>query len=452
MLSTARVVILIAVQLGLQPYVLGTAVAAKRRQGNSLTFLKRGRDVSDDDSALPPCSCNCCNVAPRRPDEVSAGVLVKCSANSVSDHSSDVCQSQCMASNNDHILSFSSGQVLDHQRFCFFECKPAEGKHSPVHTQCIDLEEEEAKQAVDKNGDALDPAFLYEHAAAPKRAALLGKAPAPAAAMTPAEASKLISDSAKQATDSGKAALATAGEVRDKEAVYAGKLNARLLSGKDPAAPRAFNAYGSVLDVHESAETAEAAAESAARAAKDAEEALEQARGAAWLRAHRAADEEVDRVRKEASEKREAMLNPPKTLRERAQEAATDASMPYLKQASIMVSVVHQYNETAMQLSEQGVHEVQQATALRIEAQELREKFNITENNVNPHDWDKLIASRKADLLLAEAKAHLMQAKFTSEQQTKVLGRMNYLHRAIPLYQQYAKAAAVSAARSVETR
>mmetsp|Transcript_16047 Transcript_16047/g.36805 ORF Transcript_16047/g.36805 Transcript_16047/m.36805 type:complete len:459 (-) Transcript_16047:15-1391(-) len=443
MSSTARIVILIAAQLGLLQEVIGTSVAAEVRQGRGLSFLRRGRDISDDDSDLPLCSCNCCNVAARRPDEVSTGVLVKCSANS--EHSSEVCQSRCVASSNDHILSYASGQVLDQQRFCFFECKPAEGKHSPIHTQCIDLEDEEAKQVVDGNGDALDPAFLYEQAAAQssRREVLLGKvsAPAPGPAMSAQAAGGIASQATNLSIASGSEALAVAKQLQENEEAEAAKLNARLASGKDPAAPAALNA-----DMHDAAETSEAAAAAATRAAKEAADALQQARDSAWTQAQRAADEEVDRLRREAAAKVHALTNPPKTLRERAAAAAADASMPFLRQASNMQAVVQQYNETAFQLNEEGVQELQKATALRMEAQELRDKFHITGSAVNLHDWDKLIASRKADLLLSEAKAHLMQAKFVSKQHNKVLGRMNYLEKSIPVYNQYAKSVAVSAA------
>mmetsp|Transcript_76015 Transcript_76015/g.180880 ORF Transcript_76015/g.180880 Transcript_76015/m.180880 type:complete len:466 (-) Transcript_76015:52-1449(-) len=413
-----------------------------RSQGSrGLSFLQQADDVGEEDPAeLPACSCNCCNVAARRPDEVFAGASIKCSLSS--DSQREACSHECVAPADDKILRFASEQVLDHQRYCFFECKPAEGVKSPLQTQCIALEASEAKQVVDKDGNALDPAIVYASSRQKQQSLIAAHAsPAPAPGVSPQAAATAAQAAGKHAKVASQAAFSVAARVRDKEASLAGSLWSRLQT-------MAFSAYGTVADIHESANTAEAAAESAAEAAASAAEALKQARASSWSKANIAADEAVVRTRQDASAKMQLMLDPPKTLRERAAEAAADASMPYLHEAANLQAVVGQYSDTAKQLAEQGMDEKEKAASLRMEAQQIRNAAGIVGagENIAVQDWDKRIANQKAELKLSEARAHLRQAEFLSQQRDKVLGRMHYAGRAIPLYKEYAEAAAVSGA------
>lgn len=53
-------------------------------------------------------------------------------------------------------------QVLDYQRFCFYECKPAKGIFSPPRTACVELDDIDVTRSLDKAGNAMDPATIYQ--------------------------------------------------------------------------------------------------------------------------------------------------------------------------------------------------------------------------------------------------------------------------------------------------
>lgn len=110
----------------------------------------------------PDCSCDCCDVVERRPDEYVAGAGVKCAPSD--QHSGDMCGEMCLPRANDLALAASSQGSVEYLRFCFFECKPAAGVESPVGTQCVVLEEAEQRQILDSQGNPSDPAILYDRA------------------------------------------------------------------------------------------------------------------------------------------------------------------------------------------------------------------------------------------------------------------------------------------------
>lgn len=113
---------------------------------------------SDGSSEEPPptCSCDCCDVTIRRPGEISFGAKVKCTPSS--QHTEDMCGAQCSPAKEDKILQ---DDIVDMQRFCFFECKPAAGAGAPVSSQCVALADEEVSKVIDPAGNPIDPAFLY---------------------------------------------------------------------------------------------------------------------------------------------------------------------------------------------------------------------------------------------------------------------------------------------------
>jgi len=126
---------------------------------------RRGaRRAAARDDGQPLCSCDCCSVAARRPDEIVASAAIKCAPSG--DHGADLCGEQglCSAAQDDRILRDTmEDQSVDYQRFCLFECKPAEGVESPVRTQCIDLELQDVGKVVDASGNPVDPAIVYAH-------------------------------------------------------------------------------------------------------------------------------------------------------------------------------------------------------------------------------------------------------------------------------------------------
>jgi len=109
-----------------------------------------------DDGPQPSCSCDCCNVVRRLPGEIQFGAGVKCIPSG--EHSTDMCDAQCSPSKEDKVLQ---EDVVDVERFCFFECKPATGNAAPVKSQCVAFTEDEAAKTIDQAGNPIDPAFLY---------------------------------------------------------------------------------------------------------------------------------------------------------------------------------------------------------------------------------------------------------------------------------------------------
>lgn len=164
---------------GLQTTAAETAstvdLGRRKRTGSSAATAGRGKtqldrrsraDVQGGDDQ-PTCSCDCCNVASRRPDEFVADASIKCVPSD--DHPRDQCGEFCsVASEDGNVVDHVLGQTaedgsLDYQRFCFFECKPASGTVSLAGTQCLALEPDEAEKVVDHSGNAVDPAIVYAH-------------------------------------------------------------------------------------------------------------------------------------------------------------------------------------------------------------------------------------------------------------------------------------------------
>jgi hypothetical protein len=75
-----------------------------------------------------------------------------------------MCSEQCSTSQDDKVLQ---EETVDSLRFCFFECKPAEGAAAPEESQCIAFTSAEAAHIVNPAGNAVDPAFLYSAATQP---------------------------------------------------------------------------------------------------------------------------------------------------------------------------------------------------------------------------------------------------------------------------------------------
>lgn len=335
--------------------------------------VARGADVVADD--VPACSCDCCDVITRRPDEIVNAVRVKCSPSH--GHSSDKCGEQCSLQDQDPVLGGASQNgVFDYQRFCFFECKPGDGSwtHSPPGTQCVALEEEESKHMLDARGNAVDPATLFGQDYKLVRTALLlstaqnrskasagaiAPAPAPRAAGTDDEPSpevigKIIEDVAKgrqQARDKKKLAQSSAQEAL--------RL-AMQFSKADPLGP--------IRRIEAAAERSQEAAERSRFVARKASQVARKAQRNGWEDALSAADVEVNRLRKEAEAKAKKDAIVPKHWREYAAEASAKASKKYLETVTQAQQVAQQWNLRASEAIE--------------ESQALSQKANEHKTNV----------------------------------------------------------------------
>jgi len=335
----------------------------------NLTAWRRARDISADD--LPSCSCDCCDVVNRSPGEVLNEVRVKCSPSS--GHSTDLCGELCAPSEEDAVLgSAAQNGMLDYQRFCFFECKPVDGRwrESPPGTQCVALEDAEAHHVLDAHGNAMDPATLFGLQGTFVRSALLstgkhlgevssaaGPAPAPQGAgadePSPEEVGKTIKEVAKgrqQAQDRQKAAQTAA-----KEAM---KLSAQI--GKsDPLA--------AIRTIENAADRSQKAAARSRYVARQAGKTASRGQRNAWEDALSAADVEINHMRQEARLKAEADAYVPKPWREYASEVAAKAAKPYLEPVRQAQQVAEQWNLRASEA-------VKEAKALHEQALQKHEE------------------------------------------------------------------------------
>uniref|UniRef100_A0A7S4QYQ3 Uncharacterized protein n=1 Tax=Alexandrium monilatum TaxID=311494 RepID=A0A7S4QYQ3_9DINO len=227
-----------------------------RRGGTALRRAHSGAGALAGYGDDPPsCSCDCCVVAERRPDEVVAGAGVKCVPSE--DHSSEACGEQCRPVADDTVLrTAAEDQILDYQRFCFFECKPAAGTTSFVGTGCLVLEPSEVRRVVDASGNAMDPAAVYGRAEGPRPAE---PAPALAARVEPPPPAGPRGQFAAERREEEPAALLAAGaELRGRHASAAVPGPAAAPSAASQALTQAFEDWGArAREAREQAEAAE---------------------------------------------------------------------------------------------------------------------------------------------------------------------------------------------------
>lgn len=103
---------------------------------------------------MAPCSCDCCSVAKRLPDEqVKFSDGTELSYTCIpppANEGTDTCPgTQCAASNSDAVLT-ASVETMDYQRFCAYKCKPST---ISIGTLCIRLPAAEAVKTVDESGN-----------------------------------------------------------------------------------------------------------------------------------------------------------------------------------------------------------------------------------------------------------------------------------------------------------
>eukprot|EP00930_Biecheleria_cincta_P026046 TRINITY_DN18425_c0_g1_i1.p1 TRINITY_DN18425_c0_g1~~TRINITY_DN18425_c0_g1_i1.p1 ORF type:complete len:426 (-),score=82.56 TRINITY_DN18425_c0_g1_i1:256-1533(-) len=281
--------------------------------------------------ATAPCSCECCSVVARRWDERTTGASVKCAR--ADGHSSETCSEQCTPTPGDKVLGFvAESQVLDYSRFCFYECKPADGVQSLVSTKCLALDSEEASRVVDSQGDPMDPAFLYakrpeeakkQRALADEAATLLRMGESG----DPQDVDR--ADAHETALDGRSAAQAAVKQIRK----TLGKLHSAEAAN---AIPDLSHSDDPLLLAGRSRSHAARAQELADKAEEDAEqsiEALKSGRNETWMAAMWSANKALNSMRR--TDYRLAIMHEtaPKPWRALASYASRAASAPYLQTA-----------------------------------------------------------------------------------------------------------------------
>lgn len=321
---------------------------------------------------LPSCSCDCCDVTERRPDEVLAGVRVKCTPSHT--HSSDVCGEQCSGSDGDPLLGDSAWRGLDYQQFCFYECKPADGVMSFVGTQCIAFDVAELNRISDGHGNPRDPATLYsgqpqvdfEHPC--NSAALLSKSHTVKAGSEPA-AAEFSAEKAKEVTDAvdvvikGKVQAQTQRKETQKAIDNVLKMQGNFMSS---------NPLAAVQDIQAAVARSGEAKDAAMQYARKAVATLRASQGKMWRSALGAADLQMQRMREEAHAAAEAAANKPKPWREYAAEAAAAASKPYLDAVQNAQQSAQLWHVGAVEAAREAHDTEVEAEALRAQSVKLQ--------------------------------------------------------------------------------
>lgn len=168
---------------------------------------------SDSEFSVPPCTCDCCQVTRRRPDEVNdqSGAFLKCALNepipgddtvqAIYDQSTQtgkLVSTACPSSgqfrggkctlevgvNMDpgagtDVLAATTESGTDYNRFCFFQCQPFDFQ---IGHFCVPFNPSEASAASTKHGNGQDPGLHPQTGAIP---AVTAQSPCPGPAPAP---------------------------------------------------------------------------------------------------------------------------------------------------------------------------------------------------------------------------------------------------------------------------
>ncbi|CAE7395920.1 unnamed protein product [Symbiodinium sp. CCMP2592] len=326
--------------------VLLAATAAAELRGRA---KRQGRSIG--------CSCDCCNVAQRRPDERQGVVGVKCAP--AEGHSREVCAEQCQTSPRDEVLGLvARDEVVDYARFCFYECKPPSGLTSALSSQCLALASDETKQVTDADGNPLDPAFLYEHQSV---VALAEEGDETPDEDVETEESKESSPKLLANTTQSKSEDAENGE--DSEELPDAESDP--LVAASGARDAAWHAEGS--------------AAKAARAARKALEALETGRNETWQNAMTEADKALSFMKQTDFRLATAHVKGPKPWRIQAAEAARAAAQPYLEAHTHLAETLPNLDRQASMQASKAAKDLQaKADELKTKAAVLRRRGKDT--------------------------------------------------------------------------
>jgi len=384
----------------------------------------------------PPCACDCCTVIDRRPNEVVNGASKACAP--TTEHGEE-CAEQCLTAPGDSVLR-AAGEVMDSQRFCFFECKPAQGfKEAKVASACLALSAEERKVS-ERTGNAVDPAALIAPGTGPKAVEMKPANVRPMVMKEPGVKSpaflqlrrlrgkrqdpvELTNGVANSAREQASTTRATAKDLRTQQVKKAQEIKATADSGG--------GALAELMAIQASTRNAEKAAQEASKSAGEAEEAVLKARKMALEGGVQAGKEAMEQV-KVADHKttadlaafRDKLVN---KVELKAIAAAAKAAEPYHLGMLRAQDTVNRYTSQAQ--ADMG-----KAKALQGEATDLANKANAAP--------DKASASALYD----EAKAKAAEAATYAENAKSMFATADQMNQDIPKYQGAAQAAAAKAA------
>lgn len=341
----------------------------------------------------------------------------------------------------DRLLTSRSG-VLDYQRYCFFECKPAEGPAAPVHTQCIPLDMQDIAKT-ENHGQPLDPALTY----APHRAALVSSKASNQVAKEPSikDAKMEALKGIKQTGFEGNEAFQEAKKTRMVEAKAAQSMNEALRShlehieetGDEDAPPPAFGAadpFAGIHDIREMKVHASAAAEKAGDAAQAALAALKLARKMTWDNAVDEATAAMRGVKAQAEAKAKADAEHLKrisnTQEEKMAAAAAKAAEPFF------ISMIRA-QQTAKDYNRRGEENAAKARDLEADSRKL-------EKAANEHNAAGKVATAQAEIL--DARKVMREAQSYAKQARQFFATAKEIQKGEPKFVAAAQAASAKAA------
>lgn len=432
--------------------MLASAVALGGKAKTTLGSGSAGRQ-----NRPPTCSCDCCAVSERRPDEVLSAIVaganvsvnVKCSPSD--SHNADICPlDECQTQESDRVLGPSAaggGGAVDYMRYCFYECKPLAGVRSPIFSQCVDLDDSDVRIVTANGADAKDPAVAVIAAVA---AAARNRTSSLLASRTrvridPREAEVLVRNMKRQAETQAAAAKSEASEGREVEVSKAQELSSRLkarIAARKMGEPESPSM--AMADIHEGMLDAEEQAQQAAQSMQDAIQSLHAGRQKAWDAAVGAGQAAMMGVKNEfqawVDHKNWVACRLDGSCQEGADsvaatekkmaEAAAKAAEPYHLSMLRSQESVQTYTAKAEKAASEAVAWEAKSKALTVAANADKQKGKI----------------EFAEEKIAEAKLWMKRAKEFAAQAKHFFATADQVNKDIPKFQAAAQAAAVRAA------
>jgi len=343
-----------------------------------------------------------------------------------------MCANQCQPPAGDRLLKIR-GNALDYQRYCFFECKPAEGPAAPVSTQCVALDLKDIEKTAD-HGHARDPAVIYQSVL--HKAALVSTQKAPPSTK---EAKMEALRGVKQSGFEGNEAFQEAKVTRGIEAKTAQSMNEFLrdhLESDSDEAPTfgAKDPFADINDLRQMSVQAGASAEKAGEAAQAALAALKKARSLTWANAIDESEVGMKNVVAQADAKAKADAEMLKrisnTQEEKMAAAAAKAAEPFF------ISMIRA-QQTSKDYNARGEENAGKARDLQADSEKLAK-------TANEHNAEGKAAIATTEIL--EARKVMREAQAYAKQARQFFATAKEIDKGIPKFVAAAQAASAKAA------
>jgi hypothetical protein len=366
-----------------------------------------------------------------------------------------MCGSQCTPDKEDRVLR---DEVVDFERFCLFECKPADGAKAAEQSQCVAFTEEEATKIVDKDGNPIDPAFLYSapalssHLSSQPPASfgvqsnLLSKGTRVTNGAEPESPDSVDKKGAEKTAKKGKASSEEEGQDARLEAARLRQMEHEKQKELHSVLKESGNGvvtldpFAAIQDLNSAAVNARVSAEKAAVIAAQAVKEYDRGRKKIWKLALGEAGKEVLRWKKYAEKKAkdeyEARFVP--TWQSKALKEAQKASKPYIEGMLRAQESVKLYNEKGFATANGASALWKQAQLEGDQANKLPRK-TIAQNNLAQSDMlDAREKAKEAQQMAMEARQYFATAAD--------------VRKGIPVYQFNAQKAAAQAVAAFEAK